>query len=482
MYFCIVEENLSDISVILSTLCKEVDSLRQTVSVQGCEINALHRQLDLKDKQILELKHENRQLKEQLSAHTDIQKDSHNSSVPPSKEPIKAQTLKRTRSLRKKSDNPNGGQPGHEGTTLELCSSPDIIKKHAAEYCTHCGGSLMAIPQKEVGVRQVTDLPRINPVITEHRIYTRQCTCGHINAVNFPPEVRSKACYGFNIRAMISYLNTVQCVPYKRLCSMLEECFNIKLSQGTVRNILQDMKTNSNDVCQEIHSRIMNSPVVGADETGEYVNGKLHWTWVWQTDRLTYAFQSSSRGKIAIDKEFPHGLPNTTLVTDRHSSYFAMRVKDHQICLAHLLRELTYLTELDEKQTWSQRFLGLLRDAIHKRKTMEWELIPREKLFQRLDKLLKEPVEKLHRDFSRLKKSMLKHRDNIFRFFSNRNIPYDNNASERAIRIVKIKQKISGCFRSDEGADAFTQLHSIVDTAKKNEMSRYEALLAVTKL
>lgn len=114
MYFCSVEENLSDISVILSTLCKVVDSLRQTVSVQGGEINSLHRQLDLKNKQILELKHENHQFQEQLSAHTSIQKDSHNNSVPPSKESIKAQTLKRTRSLRKKSENPNGRQPGHE--------------------------------------------------------------------------------------------------------------------------------------------------------------------------------------------------------------------------------------------------------------------------------------------------------------------------------------------------------------------------------
>jgi transposase len=472
---------VEDIFHVLSTLQQEVSSLKASVSSQGIEISGLYRRLDRKDKEILALKGDNNALRDRLSKYEKPPKGSHNSSIPPSKENINTQHLRRTQSLRVKSDRKTGGQPGHEGSTLDQILVPDKIISHVPQFCQGCGCSLGSISSQARGVRQVIDLPEIQPIVSEHRVYGKQCTCGCFNQESFPREARSKVCYGFNIRAMVCYLSTIQCVPYERLCEVLRECFHVELSQGTVNNMLESMKKTSSQVYEQIRSQVSQSQVVGADETGSYVDGKLQWIWAFQTNKLTYLYQDASRGKQAIDKHFPDGLPGATLVTDRFAPYFNCLVKDHQICLAHLLRELTYLCELDKNQDWSSRLMQLLREAIHKRKIMKWETIPRTELFNRLDELLNHAIDKLHDDFQRLQRSLLKHRDNIFRFLSNPKIPYDNNASERAIRLVKVKQKVSGCFRSDQGADIFTQLLSVADTARKNGMSRYKAISLIAQ-
>jgi transposase/uncharacterized coiled-coil protein SlyX len=467
---------VTDIKQVLATFKAETESLKHTISEQRVEISRLNQRLGSKDREILELKRELNTVREKLSQYEKPTKDSHNSSIPPTKEPIGSSALRRTVSLREKSGRKSGGQPGHEGHTLEQTPFPDHIIDHLPQYCQQCGNSLSNVSSQYLGARQVKDLPEIKPIVTEHRIYGKQCSCGCINKEIFPAEARSSACYGSNIRAMISYFHTVQCIPYERLDEVFDECFHVAFSQGTVNNILISMKKASDEVYGEIRSRITQSPVVGADETGANVGSKLDWIWGFQTDKLTYLYHDPSRGKEAIDKHFPDGLPHSTLVTDRHASYFNCFVKDHQLCLAHLLRELTYLSELDKTQDWSSPLKTLFQEAIHKRKIMQWEDIPRENLLKRLDNLLNYPLYTLHEDFGRLQRSLLKHRDSIFRFLSNPCIPYDNNASERAIRVVKIKQKVSGCFRSDKGADVYTQLLSIADTSKKNGKSRFQAL------
>jgi len=256
----------------------------------------------------------------------------------------------------------------------------------------------------------------------------------------------------------------------------------VELSQGTIDNILASMQQASDGMYEQIRCRITQSPVVGADETGANVVSKLQWIWGFQTDKLTYLYHDPSRNKKAIYKHFPQGLPDSTLVTDRFAPYFNCFVKAHQLCLAHLLRDLTYLCELDKNQDWSSRLKELFQETIHKRKTMNWESIPREDLFKRLDDLLNYPLYTLHQDFGRLQRSLLKHRNSIFRFLSNPDIPYDNNASERAIRLFKIKQKISGGFRSGKGVDIYTQLLSIADTSKKNGKSRFQALRLIAQV
>ena len=223
------------------------------------------------------------------------------------------------------------------------------------------------------------------------------------------------------------------------------------------------------------------SAVVGADETGAAVGKQLHWNWIFQTDLLTYVFQMKSRGQEAVDSKFPNGLPHSTLVTDRKQTYFKMNVKGHQVCLTHLLRNAEYLNELDTKQDWSRRFIHLISHAIDLRRAGNITKRKIKVLNTKMKNLLGESLTHLDEEFESFKKGILKVKDDLFTFLTDLHVPYDNNASERGVRKIKIKQKVSGCFRTDGGADDFAKLHSIAETAMKNGSSKYNAILAVVQ-
>ncbi|MDO9154851.1 MAG: IS66 family transposase [Paludibacter sp.] len=452
-------------------------------SING-RIDELTKQLDVVTKENIALKKEIVVLKSRISVYQ-TPKDSHNSSIPQSKDTIAAQAkrakqLLKTQSLRIKSGKSSGGQVGHKGHTLEMVSEPDLIKEHKPSFCTRCGNDLSLIQGSVVEVRQVFDVPMpILPIVTEHRLIGKQCSCGHCSQTDFPKEVRSRVSYGANVRALVAYLSCIQCIPYKRLTEVLRDCFGITLSQGTIDNILKDVSDKSLVAYNEIRNRIEKSTVVGADETGQNINGKLNWAWVWQTPNLTYIHSDKSRGKLAIDKQFVNGLPNSILVTDRHRSYFNMNVLDHQLCLPHILRELIHLTELDKKQNWSTQFTQLIRDAIHIRKTVLWEDIDRNSIIDRFNKLLETCTDNLHQKIIALIKSLTKYKEYVFKFLFDPDVPYDNNASERAVRNLKVKQKVSGMFKSDTGADTYSQIQTITQTAKKNNQNPFLAILAV---
>ena len=469
-YLRCVKEQVLDIALVLKSINGKIDGLTK-------QLNSAH-------EEIVVLKKENTVLKERLAVYQ-TPKDSHNSSIPPSKDSLAAQgeksrKLLATRSLRENSGKPNGGQIGHKGHTLEMASEPDSIIEHKPYFCTRCGNDLSSIEGKVIEIRQVFDLPiPIRPLVAEHQLIGKKCSCGHCNKIDFPKEVRSRVSYGATIRALVTYLNCNQYVPYNRLTEVLQDCFGVKLSQGTVKNILDDAAHKSIVAYNEIRNRVEQSLVVGADETGENINGKLHWEWVFQTPKLTYIYSDKSRGKQAINKHFENGLPNSLLVTDRHSSYFNMHVADHQICLAHILRELTFLTELDTKQTWSWELAELIREAIHKRKTELWEKIDRNSILDRFKNLLTTCTDNLHQKIIALIKSLTKYKEFVFKFLFNPEVPYENNASERAVRNLKVKQKVSGMFKSQAGADTYCQIHSITQTAKKNNQNPFLAILAV---
>lgn len=467
-----MNEHVTDISKILSEMNNKLSSMEQTISEQGADISRLHRIINQKDKEI-------HVLKNRLSKYEEPDKDSHNSSIPPSQESIPAKAVRRTRSLLKKSERKTGGQPGHPGSTLETSSSPDFIENHKSHYCECCGLSLVEAKSVCTGVSQVVDIALPRPQVKEHRSFDVTCSCGHVNKCPLPKGCSTRISYGKTIQSLVAFLSHVQCVSFERICEILKEIFSLSISQGTVRNILARIGNKSKSVCEEIRRRITQSAVVGADETGEYVNSALHWAWIFQTDKLTYVYQDKSRGMKAINKHFPDGLPDSTLVTDRHGSYFNMDVKNHQVCIAHLLRNIQYLSELDPTQNWSTRVTTLLTEAIHIRKTTRFEAIPVASIKERLDRLLNESLTHLHEDFQTFKNGLIKCKDYLFTFLQNPNVPYDNNASERGIRKIKVKQKVSGCFRTQQGADTFMNIHSVVETAKKNGNSKYNAILAV---
>lgn len=230
---------------------------------------------------------------------------------------------------------------------------------------------------------------------------------------------------------------------------------------------------------EKIKECIMQSAVVGFDESGCYCNKRLDWAWIAQTVYFTLLFRGNGRSSKELTDRFGDSLERMIAVTDRHSAYFVLHFLNHQVCLAHILRELQYLNEVDDKQQWSRRIENILQQAIHERNEHPQDIIPKESWLKRLDDILKQSVTSLGKDFQRLKNGLIKCRDYMFNFLEDPLIPSDNNDSERVIRKLKIKLKNSGTFRSELGADVFLELHSIVETAKKHDLSPYKAIRAL---
>jgi len=458
---------------------EEIGRLNRILNQKNVEIHSLKQDLANANARIKELEGGGSDDDVDVSPNNSgkPEKNSSNSSIPPSQESISARELRRTSSLRKHSGRHSGGQHGHKGTNLKFVETPDFTEEHEPEYCECCGKSLKDIQYRKIRKCQVTDI-RFVLETTEHQYYEKVCTCGCVNNCD-APNLYAK--YGDNFRALVTYLSVVQCVPFNRLVELISDLAGRKISEGTVRNILKESSKKADMPYEEIRRRIEQSPVVGADETGAAVNKELHWNWIFQTDFLTYVFQMKSRGQKAIDSKFPKGLPKSTLVTDRHPSYFNMDVKDHQVCLAHLQRNAEYLNELDKNQDWSRRFLHLLSHAMDIRR--DNIITPRKikVLKTKMKKLLGESLTHLDKEFETFRKGIIKVKDYLFTFLTDPSVPFDNNASERGVRKIKVKQKISGCFRTDSGADDFAKLHSIVETAKKNGNSKFNAILAVVQ-
>ena len=420
----------TDIDEVLRSINQRLRKLEKSDSEKTEEIGRLNRVICQKDKEIHKLKLELTSTKSDLAdAKTRIkeledendekddsagssgkpEKNSSNSSVPPSQESIAARELRRTKSLRKPSDKPSGGQPGHKGSTLQSVSTPDRIIKHEPAYCKCCGRPLDGIEYRKIRKTQIIDIKFVVET-TEEQYYEKVCQCGCVNNCD-APNCRIK--YGDNIRTLVSYLNVVQCIPFKRIAELISDLCGRRMSEGTIQNILKGNSAKSDNAYEEIRKRIECAPVVGADETGAAVGKQLHWNWIFQTDALTYVYQLKSRGQEAVDSKFPNGLPHSTLVTDRKQTYFKMNVKDHQVCLAHLLRNAEYLNELDAKQDWSRRFIHLLAHAIDLRRNKTITQRKIKVLKTKMKNLLGESLSHLDEEFERFKKGILKVKDSM---------------------------------------------------------------------
>jgi transposase len=404
-------------------------------------------------------------------------KNSSNSSKPPSQDPFRP---KRTESLREKSDKQPGGQKGHRGSCLEFSDQPDEVIEHRSDYCSVCGEDLSSAETVFAGKRQVIDIPPIVPRIVEHRIYSRQCSCGHCQVSDYPAEAHSSVCYGHNLLGLTAYLHSRQYLPFERMREMYRDVFGLEISSGSLVNMVQRFAAKVSGLYEIIRARIAQSPVVGGDETGVCIGGKNRWGWTFQTPKATFIVIDDSRGKKVIDKHFNTGFPASTLVHDCWKSYFKVVAQSHQICTAHLLRELKYLGQL-YKDEWSTNFTRLLNDALQLKK----ELSPsdylqpveqRKLLEQRLDELLNLPLDPKYEKLITFQIRIIEYRQYLFRFLYQYDVPPDNNASERAVRTFKVKQKISGLFRSFDGAQAFAIIRSVIDTTIKNHQNVWWAL------
>ena len=469
---------VTDISEVLQTIKMKMQLMSETISSQHAEICQLNREVNKLHTDMRERDKHIEDLKARLAKYEAPNKDSGNSSTPPSKENMKAEAIRRTKTLRKPTGKKPGGQEGHEGSTLKMTETPDETEDIAASFCTKCGSSLEDCERILDYVTQVISLPELKPIVKEIRHYITVCkNCGERIQSHAPRKRGSNAVvYDATVKSLVVYLSVVMFLPYGRIERLFKEVFGLDISQGSFVNWINEAKRSAAPAIEKIKECIMKSSVVGFDESGLYCNKRLDWTWIAQTVYFTLLFRGSGRSRKELESRFGDSLERMVAVTDRHSAYFALNFLNHQVCIAHLLRELQYLNELDTTQQWSRAVESLLKEAIHKRNENPQAIIDKQPWLQRLDTLLSENLEHMAEQFVRLKKGLIKCRDYIFNFLESPMIPPDNNASERGIRKVKIKMKNSGTFRSEQGGDAFLDLLSIVETTKKHNNSPYAAI------
>lgn len=469
-----------DIGQFLEEFRSSITRLEGTVAELTEENARLNRRVEAQNIEIRSLKSENASLKERLSKYEDPDppKNSSNSSVPPSKENMGDEIKRRTTSLREKSGRKPGGQPGHMGCTKIMLDVPSEIETHQPNYCKACGRDLSGIEGHMEYEDECIGF-KVIPQTKRHRYYSKTCTCGCHNKLDISKK-KNPVYYSSDVKALVVYLNAVMCMPYNRIKSFLKDVMRIDLSEGSIRNFIEAAGDKADGICDRISKGLTTCPVAGADESGLYVNGKLKWAWILQNPKYTLTWIAGSRAaKEIADKFGEDALKDTVLTTDRHSAYFSLNVKGHQICVAHLLRNLNYLNELDKGQTWSARLQELLRKAVHWRNQNPGVNTDTSTWISSLDKLLNENLDKFKKPFRQIRNSLRKLKDHVFRFLEDYRIPAHNNGSEGGIRIVKVKQKRSGGFRSNQGAEDFLAIHSVTDTAKKNQFSRWDAVLAL---
>ena len=477
--FIPMKEQVTDISKVLLNIAEEMRLMRETINQQHTEITKLNRNIESLNHQLRKKNEEIAKLKNRLSKYETPDKNSGNSSTPPGKERMKDEVVRRTKTLRKPSGKKPGAQEGHKGHKLSCIDTPDEVIDDVPDYCTNCGESLADAERILDYVTQKVSIPELKPVVKEIRHYVMVCkNCGE--RIRTAPRHRSNdVVYDASVKSLVVYLSVVQFLPYGRIANFLHDVLGLSPSEGSLVNWVNEAKRNAQPIVDKIKEYIMSSNVVGFDESGCYCNKRLDWAWIAQTVYYTLLFRANGRGSKELTDRFGDSLERMTAVTDRHSAYFALHFLNHQVCLAHLLRELQYLSELDTSQKWSEQVANLFREAIHKRNTNPTDIISKASWLDKLDSLLKLNVSKFGKTFDTFKNGLIKCRDYIFNFLEDPVIPPDNNASERGIRKLKIKLKNSCTFRSDFGADAFLELHSVVETAKKHNQTPFNAIQAL---
>lgn len=436
---------------------------------------------------IIELNEDVEKLKSQIN------KNSQNSSKPPSSDGFKKPKPK---SLRSKTGKAQGGQQGHNGKTLHQVEEPDEIETHHVDHCHQCGYSLENVPCR-FEKRQLFDIPPMEIHVTEHRGEIKSCPfCQSQNRASFPEGVKAPVQYGPQLKSLAVYLHDYQLLPYERTREMLGDLFNQPISRATIVEAECQLHQKLEPIEETIVQQLLSSPAVHFDESGLRVNAKRHWLHVASTNTLTHYTVHQKRGKEGMDAGGILPNFNGIAVHDAWKSYFNYPC-DHALCHAHHLRELTGIYEQWEQQ-WAKEMIDLLLEM---KATVEAEgildITTILSLDQRYDRIIEmglEEDEQLNPPESlpkakrgRKKQSPAKnlldrlqsYRSEALGFIRNPFIPFDNNQAERDVRMVKVQQKVSGTFRDSKGAERFSRIRGYISTMKKQSHSVMEALHSV---
>lgn len=407
--------------------------------------------------------------------------NSTNSGKPPSSDGFKKPS--RVSNQREKTDRKSGGQRGHEGTTLRQVATPDAVIDHCPSVCTGCGGVVSV--EQAIGhqKRQVFDLPPPVVEVTEHRAHRCWCpACGTETQAAFPAEVRATAQYGATVEALVVYFQAWQLLPEDRLAELMGDVFGVEVATATIAAMGQRKAQEFAGLVAHIEQQVKDAAVKHVDETGYRIAGMLQWLHVASTWLLTCYRTAAKRGSMW------DGVRGV-IVHDFWRPYLTMVGVTHALCNAHHLRELKALMEIEE-EPWARAMHRFLRQACHAAnlaRAQQRSLSPRflAWLSARYDRILAQgfafheslpplgvglPTRRgrvRRRTGHNLVLRLRDHKEATLRFLSDPSVPFTNNQAERDLRMMKVRQKISGSFRSDSGAQTFATLRTVLSTARK---------------
>jgi len=475
-----------DIQVLIDALRCDLDGVRQE--------NAAFRQENaaLRDEGAA-LRRENAELVETIAElQRRLSKNSSNSSKPPSSDGLKKPP--RTKSLRGKSGKKSGGQVGHKGGTRNQVAKPDRIEPHEADRCRHCQAGLTPAMITDVAKRQVFDLPEPRLEVTEHRASIYCCAqCGGRTTADFPEGVASPAQYGSRVKAVAVYLNVQQLIPEDRVAQAMQDLFGAgRLCPASVVAWGKKKAVEWTGVVAHIAALVAKAPVRNLDETGFRVGGRGQWLHTASTPTLTSYRVTEKRGDLLA------GLKGGVIVHDHFKPYYSLPGVLHALCGAHHLRELKALIEI-EKESWAPQMRDVLADgvnavrlAVAQRATALTDTV-RASLLRRYKNIVRRGLA-FHRGQPPLSRAargraprrpghnllnrLHQFRGDVLRFLHDFKVPFTNNLGERDLRMMKVKTKISGGFRTMAGAKTFACNRSVVSTARKQGWNILETLAA----